>query len=117
MSREINEARDAKPKRPLRNTRPVIVSAHAVHQHQIRLRDRRPWDVIEQEIHDCVRVAIEEGHVSNHKPKAWRLYAEKGRQLPEGQRFVGDPEGRVGWIVASERETITVVTTITRTRA
>jgi hypothetical protein len=73
-------------------SRSILVSHHATealrNRQHVRAVDKRPFRVVEQEIHDCVEKAIAEGRVFNHRPEGFVLYGRKNRQLPGGQRFV-----------------------------
>jgi hypothetical protein len=97
-------------------TRTLIVSHHAVHRYKDRRRDGRSWEVIEREIADTVRLALAEGRVARQKMNGFRLYREKPRQLPPGERFVWDEEATVAWIVRRHNSGQDVVqTTLMRT--
>jgi hypothetical protein len=54
----------------------------------VRAVDKRPFRVVEKEIHDCVETAIAEGRVFNHRPEGFVLYGKKHNNLSPGHRFV-----------------------------
>jgi hypothetical protein len=98
-------------------SRTVRVTVHAVAALRRRRYDDRDYDVIEREIEDCVRLAICEGRVANHKPREFRLYREKGRELADGQRFVWTEEGDLGWLIKRESQKEVVLTTLVRAQS
>jgi hypothetical protein len=69
--------------------RGILVSMHAVDRYRRRNNiPREPLRQTEQRISDCIRLAISEGRIFNHKPNGFLLYGEKRKQLPSEQRFV-----------------------------
>jgi hypothetical protein len=99
----------------LSGDRRITVTIHAMDQYGQRLNDTRHRCDIEIEIIGHVRCAEKAGNILNHKPDGFRLYGEKRRQLPSGQRFVycnADP--RVGFIVKRLPQETVVVTTLKR---
>jgi len=72
--------------------RTIIVSHHATealrNRQHVRAVDKRPFHLVEREIHDCVEKAIAERRILNHKPEGFVLYGTKNKNLPAGQRFV-----------------------------
>lgn len=96
----------------------VIVSHHATKALRERRRaikdDGRPFRDVEQEIHDCVSQALEEGRVFDHKPDGFVLYRRRSNRLPDGQRFV-QCHHDYGFVVKTdEREDIIVLTMLSR---
>jgi hypothetical protein len=86
-------------------TRTILVSHHATEQlrrrqHRVAV-DKRPFRVVEKEIHDCVEKAFQEGHVFGHKPEGFVLYGARSNKLPPGQRFV-QCDDDYGFIVKRE---------------
>lgn len=97
-----------------REGRPVIVTLHAVRRaQQRRWRDLRAGAITDRIIRE-VRAALAAGRVQDHKPKHWRLYREKGRRLPQPERFVWNEADELGWIVKLNPREIVVVTTLHR---
>lgn len=92
--------------------RKVVVTDHAVFAYiarngtplagskrsELSDRDLNLFRRMRFEIHECVRQAIAEGRILNHKPDGFVLYRQKRRQLPDGQRFVYCDES-TGFIV------------------
>lgn len=99
--------------------RTILVSHHVAEQLRTRTRDRRTIRELIDRIEAWVRCGIESGQSLDHKPKAFRLYNERSKKLPPGQRFVwcGD-EPRFGFIVERRTESLDIVkTTLTRSIA
>ncbi len=94
--------------------RKLIVTHHAVGQYQRRCMDERGFLDVEREIADTVRLALAEGRLAERKTKTFRLYREKGRSLPAGERFVWNEEQTLGWIVRRMPHEDIVMTTLSR---
>lgn len=96
--------------------RPIIVTAHAIEAYSRRRQDNRPWNVLEEEIRECVATGIRAGLIFNHRPTGFVLYRRKNTNLPPGQRFVQcDKESNYGFILKRDPlEGDVVVTTLTR---
>lgn len=96
--------------------RPIIVTTHAIEAFARRLRDERDHFEIAAEIRECVAMALESGHVYDHRPKGFVLYGRKNNAMPPGQRFVQcDQDSNIGFIIKRTRdEGDIVVTTLTK---
>lgn len=91
------------------------VSDHALQQYRKRYPGRLSRKALEAEIYEHVSQGIAAGHVLRRKPDAFRLYAEKRKDLPAGRRFVyRHPDASVGFVIAREPQEDIVVTTLTR---
>lgn len=114
--------------------RPLIVTRHAIEGYARRLQDPRlqvlenhQWSLerrevleifqqIDAEIRECVRAALKDGIVLDHRPSGFLLYGSKNKAMPTGQRFVQcDPESRYAFVLKrTKEEGDIVVTTLTR---
>lgn len=97
--------------------RPITVTKHAVEMFARRRNDRRPAAVIEEEIRDCVSIALERGQIYTYRPRDFMLYGRKNLEMPPGQRFVRcDEESGYGFVVKrTTDEGDIVMTTLIRT--
>lgn len=95
---------------------PIVVTNHAVHQYRRRRMDKRPFDVLAEEIRECVTAGLDAGLIFNHRPKGFVLYRRKNTNLPPDQRFVlCDREADYGFILKrNPEEGDIVMTTLTR---
>lgn len=100
------------------DSRPIIVTSHAVQAYQRRLNDKRSYPVLEREIRECVELALKKGMVYSRRPEGFLLYGRKkdARILPPGQSFVRcDKQSNFGFILKhTDDEGDIVLTTITR---
>lgn len=101
-----------------RPERVLTITRHAVIQYCKRRNDKRPFQVVEDEIRDCVSTALESGYIFDRRPKGFLLYGRHSDVLPEGQRFVQcDKDANYGFIVkrhTDPAEGDVVVTTLTK---
>lgn len=96
--------------------RPITVTKHAVEMFARRKNDRRPYRLIEQEIRECVSIALERGNIYERRPEGFLLYGRKKGAMPPGQRFVRcDEESNYGFVIKrTTDEGDIVLTTLTR---
>lgn len=89
--------------------RPVAITDHARDQARRRfgVTDNGALDVL-------ITRDVEAGQLLNHKPKPFRLYREKGRQLLATQRFVMSENGQRGYVVTQDGEKYVVITALSR---
>ena len=95
----------------------IKVSHHAVERYQSRQRDGSSFFEAEMGVEAEVLAALREGRVQKQKPSAFRMYNERKRDLPSGERFVWSKSGRLGWVIrrVDNGARTLVVTTLTRT--
>jgi hypothetical protein len=93
--------------------RDIVLSAHVVDRYRQRVLsrdDERKFSEIDSEIRQVILEGLAKSPLLDHKPKVFRMYAERRRQLPSSDRFLEC--GRIGFILRETPSGAWIVTTM-----